>query len=508
MHLACTNGALACVEVLLRAGADPSTKAQGGITPLQSSRKPGVRELIQEALDKWSSRLPSRVPSIRASGTIGGRESRHSVDSVSTAVESLAERNTDELMVPDIAPAAEGMGSLALHAEQSRASSSTEPGNEGKVELRVVAQGSDPPGSATRSLTSMDVDDPGWRAPVVIPLSGFGGGADGVAGGRVSFRGGGGLAPQGREGSRPWPRRHSSGAVLKKVFPPKQAPAKGDGIGSSKPSSLPSTESYSRRSCATAGSATSRGGSSSSSSPKEPAPASPAPGAAAASAVETPAHAFPPATPLHLAPRTAPTRPPGDTKYPSASFPAMHSPADALATPASTALLTPSTASAQQLRRLPQREGSELVRSGGEAGGRGRALFSSITISRSPSERKVAVKRRAKSLPPSWPGDEHRSRRRREGQPPRPPRPERRTCIGGPDAVIQMLTLDEFLSGFSAGAGQGPEADGGAPSEGVLDGVLREILDRNTGGQQDSSPAEETPSSDSLHMRRAHTAER
>lgn len=35
LHLACINGAVGCVKVLLENGADPSTKAQGGITPLQ-----------------------------------------------------------------------------------------------------------------------------------------------------------------------------------------------------------------------------------------------------------------------------------------------------------------------------------------------------------------------------------------------------------------------------------------------------------------------------------------
>lgn len=34
LHLACINGVVACVEVLLDNGADPSTKAQGSITPL------------------------------------------------------------------------------------------------------------------------------------------------------------------------------------------------------------------------------------------------------------------------------------------------------------------------------------------------------------------------------------------------------------------------------------------------------------------------------------------
>lgn len=47
LHLACINGALACVEVLLENGADPSTKAQGSITPLMVrqnvSRGTGVR---------------------------------------------------------------------------------------------------------------------------------------------------------------------------------------------------------------------------------------------------------------------------------------------------------------------------------------------------------------------------------------------------------------------------------------------------------------------------------
>ncbi|CAN0519031.1 unnamed protein product, partial [Scytosiphon promiscuus] len=32
LHLACGNGAVACVDVLLRSGADPTTRAQGGVT--------------------------------------------------------------------------------------------------------------------------------------------------------------------------------------------------------------------------------------------------------------------------------------------------------------------------------------------------------------------------------------------------------------------------------------------------------------------------------------------
>lgn len=50
LHLACVNGAVACVKVLLLAGADPSTRAQGGVTPLIAARKPKVRELVKEAL--------------------------------------------------------------------------------------------------------------------------------------------------------------------------------------------------------------------------------------------------------------------------------------------------------------------------------------------------------------------------------------------------------------------------------------------------------------------------
>ncbi|CAN0434997.1 unnamed protein product, partial [Ectocarpus sp. 13 AM-2016] len=34
LHLACINGAVASVEALLRAGADPAIKAQQGVTPL------------------------------------------------------------------------------------------------------------------------------------------------------------------------------------------------------------------------------------------------------------------------------------------------------------------------------------------------------------------------------------------------------------------------------------------------------------------------------------------
>lgn len=50
LHLACVNGAAACVEALLEAGADPTPKAQGGVTPLLAARKQGVRELIEAAL--------------------------------------------------------------------------------------------------------------------------------------------------------------------------------------------------------------------------------------------------------------------------------------------------------------------------------------------------------------------------------------------------------------------------------------------------------------------------
>ncbi|CAN0357859.1 unnamed protein product, partial [Hapterophycus canaliculatus] len=50
LHLACVNGAVSCVDVLLRAGADPAARAQGGVTPLIAARKPEVRELLKEAL--------------------------------------------------------------------------------------------------------------------------------------------------------------------------------------------------------------------------------------------------------------------------------------------------------------------------------------------------------------------------------------------------------------------------------------------------------------------------
>lgn len=55
LHLACVNGATACVEALLEAGADPTLKAQGGVTPLLAARKEGVRELIEAALQTFHS---------------------------------------------------------------------------------------------------------------------------------------------------------------------------------------------------------------------------------------------------------------------------------------------------------------------------------------------------------------------------------------------------------------------------------------------------------------------
>lgn len=57
LHLACVNGAVACVDVLLRAGADPGPAAQGGVTPLIAARKPEVRELVKEALATRKSSL-------------------------------------------------------------------------------------------------------------------------------------------------------------------------------------------------------------------------------------------------------------------------------------------------------------------------------------------------------------------------------------------------------------------------------------------------------------------
>lgn len=70
LHLSCVNGAVACVDVLLRAGADPTCKAQGGVTPLLAARKPEIRGLLKTVLPVWSN---GRVLGVGGGGGAGGR---------------------------------------------------------------------------------------------------------------------------------------------------------------------------------------------------------------------------------------------------------------------------------------------------------------------------------------------------------------------------------------------------------------------------------------------------
>lgn len=82
-------------------------------------------------------------------------------------------------------------------------------------------------------------------------------------------------------------------------------------------------------------------------------------------------------------------------------------------------------------------------------------------------ERRAFKKRRARSLPPCWEGDEEIARRRKGGEQPRPPRRPRlesRPCMDGPAAVIANLALDEVKSDDAAwscwmqGRGEGGES--------------------------------------------------
>ena len=66
LHLACVNGTVACVDVLLRSGADPTTRAQGGVTPLLAARKPEIRELLNNFLPAWTA-----ADVVAASYTVG-----------------------------------------------------------------------------------------------------------------------------------------------------------------------------------------------------------------------------------------------------------------------------------------------------------------------------------------------------------------------------------------------------------------------------------------------------
>lgn len=113
----------------------------------------------------------------------------------------------------------------------------------------------------------------------------------------------------------------------------------------------------------------------------------------------------------------------------------------------------------------------------------------------------TSAKRRAKSLPPLWPRDARRARRKRGGAV-RPPRQkiESRPCMEGPTAVIENLTLDD---GVVAGDGDAEE-EGWGSGEWVSPG----------GEEAGSHGWEEESYEDSdgivlppkaLHMRRATT---
>lgn len=73
LHLACVNSSISCVDVLLRAGADPTTKAQGGVTPLQGARKPEIRELLRHAASSW--KVGSAVKDIDAAASSAAKGS-------------------------------------------------------------------------------------------------------------------------------------------------------------------------------------------------------------------------------------------------------------------------------------------------------------------------------------------------------------------------------------------------------------------------------------------------
>lgn len=489
LHLACTNGALACVEVLLKAGADPSTKAQGGITPLQASRKPGAKELIQNALEKWASRNASRTGSIAKSAKSGSLDSRMSLDSSFATIESLAERNTGDVWMPDVALVAGTLGCNFTGSTDRSEQPSLAASGQGAMAVRVVTPGLEASAGVSQSVAVMDVDDPGWTAPIVIPLSGAAG--ESIRGSASQHPGERTDKNSVRELAAPRPRRCSTGTALSKIFatsstqkvaasrPETKLSAGGPGAGRPKtqPSKLPVVE----------------GGApfwtvvgkakvlddSASVLPGMPTTRSSATGTSTVSGMSL--QVIPPAIPLHMAPRKALSpQPKVEDRLSSPSSDCMIS-LPAPGTPASTT--PPTTPPAPGTARgVPTREGLEMVHIAHEFGSRGRSLLST-TIEDYSLERSTAVKRRAKSLPPSLEADE-RARRRRGGQPPRPPRLESRPSMGGPAAVIETLKLDEVPLGD-----EGAFGPAGGQSWGDVWG-------------QDSSPLDVLHAPESLHMKR------
>lgn len=120
----------------------------------------------------------------------------------------------------------------------------------------------------------------------------------------------------------------------------------------------------------------------------------------------------------------------------------------------------------------------------------------------SSSETLSPVKRRAKSLPPFWPGDARRARRRRGG-PPRPPRKkiEKRLSMLGPTAVIENLALDDD-DGDAGEEGRCGEKEGGWASGQWVSAGGEWGDGSDEDGGEDGTPA--VPG-EAMHVRRATT---
>ena len=205
LHLACVNGAVACVEVLLLAGADPGTRAQGGVTPLIAARKPEVRELVKEALATRKGSLWEVDVSGQSAADVGtwqrGGEGQGAVTSGGGGNTAAAASTTAGL-------------AAALAAVLATTSSSSTAGAAGGMDVEETSE-------ARRESESWASHRSDWDAEMPPTL---GSGAVAAAAGKVASPRGRPMSRLPREketrraGTSARPRRSSTGSMLEKLF--------------------------------------------------------------------------------------------------------------------------------------------------------------------------------------------------------------------------------------------------------------------------------------------------
>lgn len=475
LHLACINGVVACVGVLLRAGADPTTKAQGGVTPLLAARKPEVRELIANILPVWETVDVAVHGGSIAGDSNDGRGSGCSWTSSRATVAGSMEEEGGDNMVDNISKNRRSRSGV-MKAETFTVSDDGFPAST----FATLTAGQPPPvvqKVSSPTAVAMELDG--------APSAGIAASSKIIGRGRPISR-----LPRDEGEVRKGSRRTSTGSMLEKIFngPSNStwwdknievnnraslagsgaAATMADSVPTEKPSLMPSPASEHKNQSATLlRTEPSSSLTSSLRTNSRRASLSPAKQPRQNAATVAPRDHIPQEKLLHNAPRAAPH---GPTAMAKSKLNAMW-----LKHPRTTAPLSPVKKDFAMLTvknpdvffnaswRSDVFVGATAVAAVAAAGGvkadnsdagtnktatGGGAAAAVALAGVGDSNRVVFKRRRAMSLPPSWEGDEESARRRRRGQPPRPPRKsklESRPCMDGPTAVIETLMLDDDL---------------------------------------------------------------